>query len=84
MITTALIILILEFVAYVISWLPNTPVLPPEIPTSIAYFIASVLPWEYYFPVSTGFHVLYLLLLWEFFVSVWYTGRFILRMIRGA
>jgi hypothetical protein len=84
MITTALIVFILELVAWVITFLPSAATIPTSINDGIETIIGFTMPMEYFVPLTVVYLALSTFLVWEFLLYSWKGIRFVLRMVRGA
>jgi hypothetical protein len=72
------------FVSTLMSFLPASEGLSPEITTSFQSFISQALSWDYYIPVALGFNLLFLILGINFAIFVWQFIRYVYSAIRGA
>jgi len=84
MITTAIILAVLNTYAFLIGLLPNSEGLDPSIATALDYIVEVAMEWNYYISMGTLFLTVGLFIVWEFLLYSWLGLRALIRMTRGA
>jgi len=83
MITGALIVFWCSMLAFLVSLLPTTSGIPDSVNEGIGSFVNAALSWDYWFPVSTVFNVIFIYLVFEFVLWSWIGVKWSIRFVRG-
>jgi len=84
MLTTALIVAVVNSTTFLIGLLPASDGLNPLIQSSLDYIVSEGLEWNYYIDIFTLCLTVGLFIVWEFILWSWLGLRAIIRMTRGA
>jgi len=71
-------------ISAIISLLPDVQSLPGEVSQAVDFYIAQIAPWNTYFPFTTVFEILGLILLIEVSLNIFSAVEWVYNKLRGS